>query len=676
MKKLPKILLIQPFSYSKFFFVPVILVMFPAFIWSQQQDIATVWNRGIAAYEVYGEYNKAIIDFSEVIRRNPRFGEAHFRLALVLLRIKNYDAALEYFAKAVQLEPTEVFQYNLYTRINKQELARDSAFIRGCLNFSAKIYERASKDFEQSIIAATTKPGQFDWEFVTFAKYYKAQALIFFGKKREGCQECENLAMQTLDRRAKKTVLSFCKTILPLTLDTLFPMHKHFYPCDKDDSAVVPLKGDIFLKGFDSVIVIISKNNVPYQRLSNRLHYQRGLARFTFQPKIYAELSEYSLTLSIKNKTKDTVLLRRDGIICGDVYYITGQSNAYLGSIQSNETDNFCRTAITTASGIVWMNTELSNRINLPGRVGGIAATIQQEIVRNYKKPVCFINSAVAATSIEKHLPDEQSPLADNYYTPALRKICDAGLQKAIKGIIWYQGESNTEHLYEQRFEYLTQLWSKDFSGLRRIYVAQLRPCDCNNNLRHDRLRDVQRQLSQKIRGVEVFTTNAVSGYDGCHFNDEGYSTLGKQLFRLIARDFYRSADTLHISSPQIQKISYTNSEKNEIALVFSPENSEITQTSDSIIIDGKQHRLSDYFFATVIDTANHARFERAFSSVRTKNNIVYLTLKKNETVMDVSYLPDAYYANTQQVYQGPWLINNRRIGALSFYKFPVQQFK
>lgn len=37
-----------------------------------------------------------------------------------------------------------------------------------------------------------------------------------------------------------------------------------------------------------------------------------------------------------------------------------------------------------------------------------------------------------------------------------------------------------------------------------------------------------------------------------------------------------------------------------------------------------------------------------------------------------LSYIPNHYYQNTSIYYEGPWLINRRKIGAFSFYKVPI----
>ena len=52
--------------------------------------------------------------------------------------------------------------------------------------------------------------------------------------------------------------------------------------------------------------------------------------------------------------------------------------------------------------------------------------------------------------------------------------------------------------------------------------------------------------------------------------------------------------------------------------------------------------------------------------------NNLELILKEPFLAEKITYLPDKYYNDSDTIYNGPWLKNERGIGALSFYEFPI----
>jgi len=58
--------------------------------------------------------------------------------------------------------------------------------------------------------------------------------------------------------------------------------------------------------------------------------------------------------------------------------------------------------------------------------------------------------------------------------------------------------------------------------------------------------------------------------------------------------------------------------------------------------------------------------------NVRTVGNTVELDAPSGVEVNSVSYVPDTYYPGTGAVFQGPWLISDRGVGALTFHNVPV----
>ena len=61
-------------------------------------DIRYIHERA-KAYQMIEEHDKAVVDFSLVIKKNPKNAHAHFRRAFSLKALKRYEEAVEDFEK-------------------------------------------------------------------------------------------------------------------------------------------------------------------------------------------------------------------------------------------------------------------------------------------------------------------------------------------------------------------------------------------------------------------------------------------------------------------------------------------------------------------------------------------------------------------------------------------------
>lgn len=76
-----------------------------------------------------------------------------------------------------------------------------------------------------------------------------------------------------------------------------------------------------------------------------------------------------------------------------------------------------------------------------------------------------------------------------------------------IKGVIWYQGESNTKNpkLYEELFPAMIKNWRNDFGEKFPFYFVQIAPYDYGDETKSEFLRDAQRKtLSLEKTGMIV----------------------------------------------------------------------------------------------------------------------------------------------------------------------------
>ncbi len=488
------------------------------------------------------------------------------------------------------------------------------------------------------------------------------------------------------------------------TSDSDFPTHGQFYARQVCNTAVMHIAGRVFRSDIDSVYVAVTKNNQPYKRFALRLRAMRPQAqtvpdsgmgkRFDFRCPIFAECSVYGFTLGFKQRdtkwqggTKqqlginrrlwDSVVAVRDSIVCGDVLLLNGQSNIVLGAPVSPP-DPFGRTFTDTSGSIVptginammrdfvWTQTAEVYVKGYP--IGGIAFRLQEQLRTQQKIPICVINGGVGATAIEKHLPDSTS--ADNpatIYGNLLKRVQCADLQTSVKVLVWYQGESNSSaEDYLKHFRTLYQTWMRDYPQLQKVYAVQVHSSNCLP-LQHDELKEAQRKLQEMFPKLEVVSSNAIAYHSGCHFTDSGYVALADRIYALMARDFYHSTDTLHLSSPSVAKAFWLDSSQRQICLKFTPKGNTFLITPDTTI-NGRLCTIADAFLLG--SQSGYIASVQPFGL-----DSLVLTLKNGMPPIDrISYVSQSFYPATEIVYQGPWIVNKRGVGILSFHNMPIEQ--
>ena len=443
------------------------------------------------------------------------------------------------------------------------------------------------------------------------------------------------------------------------------PKHLQLYGRGTDDSASIPIVGTIFKPGFDSVYTILYKADMPLLRTATHLSYTEGRAPFEFSPRIHAELSEYRIEVHLKAGLFDSTIARADSLVCGDIFLIDGQSNAVYGYEVDTFRNEYCRTFGYHYSedlrDTTWA-TAIAFKWGDYNSTGAWGQRIQRDILERDGIPTCCINGAQSATSISVHERDSinkydlRAP-----YGRLLYRTTEAGLLNDVHAIIWDQGELNYATGYYQSFLQLSQSWKEDFPNLRKIYLFQNRPnyCGCCNI----DLRDVQRAIPDSLHDVEAISTANIDGQDGCHFLDWGYNNRGDRLFLSFARDFYHATDTSDLRSPNAIYAYYTNPNHSQLAVLFSPRGVELHSTNDTVVT-GKLQTLKDYLYTD--DTNVHVQ------SISFNRDTLFVNLEGSAHATSIGYLPDQYYTGTDSIYEGPWIVNNRDIGALIWYHLPI----
>ena len=284
------------------------------------------------------------------------------------------------------------------------------------------------------------------------------------------------------------------------------------------------------------------------------------------------------------------------------------------------------------------------------------------QLIDSFQIPICIMNGGVGGTAIEQHQRNDITPYEPNSIYGSLNyRMLISGLSNYVKGIFWYQGESNSSNLYFENFRALYQDWLQDYPNIKKVYVIQIHHgCGAGD---HNKVRDIQRKLPESFPLISLMSTMALPGHDGCHYNLDGYSSLGDRMYYLVARDFYGMSPSIEIDAPNIQKAYYTSKQFDEIAILFAPNTQGIKIQNDSIIglynISAKDYLYLDHL-------------PKKIKSLRINKDTLFAKLTTPALVKTISYLPEINYLDTALVYQGPYITNLNGVGALTFYDVPV----
>ena len=412
------------------------------------------------------------------------------------------------------------------------------------------------------------------------------------------------------------------------------------------------------------------RNNQPFAYRSQALTYANNRAPFALSATLRADLVEYRFEVFAIQTGGDSVrLARRDSVVCGDAFVIMGQSNAItIGSAVEAYTyeSEFSRSfgsqsATSRSSDTLWALSERSGAL-----VGVWGMELQRLISQTYQVPVCIINGGVGGTSIDYHYRNDADPTdLTTAYGRVLYRTRKAGLLPTIKALFWRQGEAEGylgRTGYAAQFDLLYQAWNKDYPGLNRIYLFQNNVIDEPSQTAGEVLEFQRRSASLYPKIVNLATVGTL-GYDGVHYNVAGYIQTARQVFRLVSRDLYGSTDTLQITSPNLVKAFFTNSERKEIRFVFGAGQLLRWQPDTTL-----QTRAGRVYTRRMTDFIYLDGVSGLVSQGQASGNVVTLTLDQPSGAQRITYLPGFFMDPLSGFYDGPHIRNSRALAAFSFH--------
>lgn len=386
-----------------------------------------------------------------------------------------------------------------------------------------------------------------------------------------------------------------------------------------------------------------------------------GQAYFYQTLYIQAGKINHSIEISLSNGSGNSVYSNIKNIACGDAFLISGQSNSvansYNGLANPVYGDSFIRSYGSSSPGVAgalndtgWYVAD-GDGIYTKGCIGQWGLVFARYILDSASIPVCIINAGVGGTPITFHQknPYNTEDLNSNYGR-MLYRARKAGIYDKIRGIFWFQGESDGSNavLHDSLFRKMHADWFKDFPGLERVAVVQVRNGCGGPTLE---LREKQR-LFKNLNRTHVISANGLNWHDGCHYwFKNGYEKLGVLLFHQLKTALYSMKSIPENQPLNPYLVYFGNSAKTELCVEFTPLNA-------TLKTDAGFHRLFLIEGGTVSITGGYL-----------KNNKIYLTLSGSGC--DIKSLSYDGFSGTQ-----PWVRTTEDATLISFYRFPATPVK
>jgi hypothetical protein len=459
--------------------------------------------------------------------------------------------------------------------------------------------------------------------------------------------------------------------VKPAGMDiTAGPANAQLYPRDRaTNAATVEIRGHVT----DPAITAVEMN---VYRNGSLVSTQRAAADewCVFSAPITAERASYTFELWAERPSGRTLIRRTTDVVAGDVYVIQGQSNAaaagwpqWAGTASSADQSPWVRTfGYDTADPVQsvhernWYRATgegFEGRYTLVrGAIGQIGMRLGRDLVDGTGVPVAILNGADGGkpSSFFQREDDIPTDPASNYGR-LLGRVADAGLAGAVRGVIWYQGESDAgvPAQHDANLVALMADWRTDFTNLEHIYIVQIRSgCGGTSGLA---VQEVERQFAS-LPDTSVMTTMGLDGHDGCHYAYRaGYRQLADWLSLGILRDLYGIAPTTPADPPNPRNASWANSARTGIRV-------NLTDASQTLRCDpgSKADFILYGTTAKVVD-------------VRCGTGYFNLILNAPGTGLTaIAYTGHPGTATINSTPTTAWITNDSRMGLLAFSQLPV----
>lgn len=462
------------------------------------------------------------------------------------------------------------------------------------------------------------------------------------------------------------------------------PQDLQLYPRDENNGSKIPISGIFEQNGFDFISVKVFRNGLVDSYIKSPITYSGSNRGFFFTDvRIKSELAKYDLEFYSVRGKDSTLIVKRNNIVSGDVYLVSGQSNSYVWGGAGQ--DQLYRGEFARSFGFIsdYINyvdynpkDTLWSIANENAKVGHFAGEIMRLIIENEKVPVCIINGGSGGSSMGLNLYRTQNKAdlttsSGRLYYRALK----AGVTNKVKAFIYRQGEfeandNNAALVWLANFRLHLSKLMEEYPGLHQFYLPQINVQE--GSIYQGLVRENQRQVVNENQLVNGFATLGTPDTDGIHYGSSGYRQTGKELYRLIKMDLYNGEKNVDFKSPNILRAYYANEDKINVVLEFDQN---IYLPKDTLVVDknGQKYirKLQENFSFSPIKYADHN--EWIIQDIRVQGNKLIFQLFEPPVADVVSYIPTSWNTTLYNPFPGPHIINKSGMRAFAFQNIRIE---
>ena len=173
----------------------------------------------------------------------------------------------------------------------------------------------------------------------------------------------------------------------------------------------------------------------------------------------------------------------------------------------------------------------------------GLALPFAVELYRRTGVPIGLVPCAHGGTSMNQWSPAEKDKGGDSLYGATVRRIAAVGGK--VKGMLWYQGESDANDkdvaAFAARFDALIAAFRADTgqTDLPFYYVQLGRHISAANQNAWNQVQEAQRLAELKIAHTGMVAAVDLTLDDGIHIATPDLKRLGRRMAMLAAKDLF-----------------------------------------------------------------------------------------------------------------------------------------
>jgi len=428
-------------------------------------------------------------------------------------------------------------------------------------------------------------------------------------------------------------------------------------------------EGTIYYRGTldavaDSVFVRVYADDQLFKTETSKVGAEKT---YSLPVKLKPGLIKYRTEFGSKTGDRETVLHKAANIVCGDVFLINGQSNAVATDFgtdaEAPPINEWVRTFGATVDDPNDSRLKLwaSAQARGPGgksEIGYWGMELGRRLVETNRIPICIINGAVGGTRIDQH---QRNPVdatdAATIYGRLLWRVQQGKLTHGVRAILWHQGENDQGadgpnggygyEIYREFFIDLAAAWKEDYPNVDRYYAFQIWPKSCSMGINgsDNKLREVQRTLSNDFSNLIVMSTLGIKPPGGCHFPAAGYAEFARLIAPAIEYQIYHRFTDGPVTPPNLKRAFFTSDQRHEMVLDFDSQVVWQDSLASQFYLDGK---------------------EKQIASGSANGNLITLKLKQPSTATRVTYLDSASWSPDNLLY------SPKGLAALTFCDVPI----